>query len=158
MDMTNKTPGHELVLVREFDAPRENVYKAWTTPELMKVWFCPEPWKVTEADLDLRAGGRCNIVMEGPNGEVIPNRGVYLELIENEKLVMTDAFTEGWVPTDKPFMVATVLLEELPGGRTRYTARAMHWTKEDKKAHEEMGFHEGWGKAADQLAALLARM
>lgn len=96
--------------------------------------------------------------MQGPDGEVIPNEGVYLEVIENEKLVITDAFTQGWVPTEKPFMVAVVLLEELPGGRTRYTAKALHWNDEDKKTHEEMGFHEGWGTAADQLAALVARM
>ena len=158
MDMMNKTPGHELVLVREFDAPREKIYKAWTTPELLKQWFCPVPWKVTKADLNLRVGGRCNTVMEGPDGEVVPNEGVFLELVENEKIVITDAFTEGWVPSGKPFMVATVLLEELPGGRTRYMASALHWTEEDKKAHEDMGFHEGWGKAADQLAALLARV
>ncbi|MET3586207.1 uncharacterized protein YndB with AHSA1/START domain [Pseudorhizobium tarimense] len=158
MDMTNKKPGHELVLVREFDARPEKIYKAWTTPELLKQWFCPVPWKVTEANLDLRVGGRCNIVMEGPKGEVVPNEGVYLELVENEKIVTTDAFTEGFVPQEKPFMVATVLLEELPGGRTRYTAKALHWSEEDKKTHEQMGFHEGWGKAADQLAALLARM
>ncbi|MCJ8519451.1 SRPBCC family protein [Pseudorhizobium tarimense] len=156
--MTNKKPGHELVLVREFDARPEKIYKAWTTPELLKQWFCPVPWKVTEANLDLRVGGRCNIVMEGPKGEVVPNEGVYLELVENEKIVTTDAFTEGFVPQEKPFMVATVLLEELPGGRTRYTAKALHWSEEDKKTHEQMGFHEGWGKAADQLAALLARM
>lgn len=158
MNMTNKAPQHELKLVREIDAPREQIFKAWTTPELMKQWFCPLPWKVTEADLDVRPGGRCNNTMEGPDGEVIPNEGVYLDVVENEKLVFTDAFTEGWMPAEKPFMVGVVLLEELPGGRTRYTAKALHWTEEDKKAHEAMGFHEGWGAATDQLAALLARM
>lgn len=158
MEMTNRAPGHELKLVREIDAPREKIFKAWTTPELLKEWFCPLPWKVTEADIDLRSGGHSRIVMQGPEGEVVPNEGVYLEVVENEKLVFTDAFTAGWVPTEKPFMVGIVLLEELPGGRTRYTAKALHWTEEDKKAHEAMGFHEGWGTAADQLVALLARM
>jgi uncharacterized protein YndB with AHSA1/START domain len=51
-----------------------------------------------------------------------------------------------------------VLLEDLGNGRTKYTATAAHWTAEDKKTHEEMGFHEGWGKCADQLAELLARI
>lgn len=159
MDMSTKNlPGHELKLVREIDAPREKIFKAWTVPELMKEWLCPLPWRVTEAELDARPGGRCNNTMEGPDGEVIPNQGVFLEVVENEKLVFTDAFTEGWIPTGKPFMVGVVLLEELPGGRTRYTAKALHWSEEDRKAHEEMGFHEGWGKATDQLVALLARM
>lgn len=161
MDMTNRTsraPAHELVLVREIDAPREKIFKAWTAPDLLKQWFCPLPWTVTEAELDVRPGGRNYFVMQGPDGEVVPNEGVYLDVVENEKLVFTDAFTEGWVPTDKPFMVGVVLLEELPGGRTRYTARALHWNEEDKKAHEDMGFHEGWSAAADQLVALLARI
>lgn len=158
MDMMNKAPRHELKLVRDIDAPREKIFKAWTTPELMKQWFCPLPWKVTEADLDVRAGGHSRIMMQGPEGEPIRNEGVYLEVVENEKLVFTDAFTEGWVPTEKPFMVGVVLLEELAGGRTRYTAKALHWTEEDRKAHEAMGFHEGWGVATDQLTALLARM
>src|SRR3546814_19836905 len=109
MGMTNKTPGHELVLVREVDAPREKIFKVWTTPELLKEWFCPAPWKVTEAELDVRAGGRNFFVMQGPDGEVIPNEGVYLEVIENEKLVITDAFTQGWVPTEKPDRKSTRL-------------------------------------------------
>jgi uncharacterized protein YndB with AHSA1/START domain len=96
--------------------------------------------------------------MRSPEGQEFPNRGVYLEVIENEKLVFTDAYTSAWVPSEKPFMTATVLLEDLGNGRTKYTATAVHWNAEDKKTHEEMGFHEGWGKCADQLAELLARM
>lgn len=155
--MTSKTE-HELVLVREFDAPREKIYRAWTDPELLKEWFCPQPWKVTEVKLDVRTGGSNFVLMQGPEGEKIPNHGVYLEVVENEKIVLTDAYTSAWVPSEKPFMTAVVLLEELPGGRTRYTAKALHWSAEDKKAHEEMGFHEGWGAAADQLAELLKRI
>ncbi len=156
--MTEKSPAYELVLEREFDAPPEKIFKAWTDPELLKQWLCPLPWTISDVKLDVRAGGRNYFVMQGPQGEVIPNDGVFLEVIENKKLVMTDAFTEGWIPTQKPFMVAVVLLDELAGGRTRYTAKARHWKEEDKKAHEEMGFHEGWGMAADQLSALLPRL
>ncbi|MDM9621646.1 SRPBCC family protein [Rhizobium sp. S96] len=152
------TAEHELVLVREFDAPREKIFKAWTDPELMKEWFVPRPWSIARAEIDLRPGGANLIVMRSPEGQEFPNRGVYLEVVENEKLVFTDAYTTAWVPSEKPFMTATVLLEDLGNGRTKYTATAAHWTAEDKKTHEEMGFHEGWGKCADQLAELLARM
>jgi uncharacterized protein YndB with AHSA1/START domain len=149
---------HELILVREFDAPREKIFRAWTDPALMKEWFVPRPWTIADAKLYVRPGGANLIIMRSPEGQDFPNRGVYLEVIENEKLVFTDAYVSAWVPSEKPFMTATVLLEDLGNGRTKYTATAAHWTAEDKKTHEEMGFHEGWGKCADQLAELLARM
>ena len=72
----------------------------------------------------------------------------------NKRLVFTDAFTEAWQPSEKPFMTG-VLTFENEGGKTRYTARVLHWTVADREAHEKMGFHEGWGKATDQLCELL---
>lgn len=148
---------HELVLVREFDAPRDKIFKAWTDTVLMKEWFVPRPWSIADAKLDVRPGGSNLIVMRSPDGQEFPNRGVYLEIVENEKIVFTDAFTSAWVPSQKPFFVAIILLEDLGNGRTKYTATARHWTAADKEEHEKMGFHEGWGKCADQLAELLAR-
>lgn len=154
--MSSETARHELVLMREIDAPREKIFRAWTDPELLKQWFCPKPWGVSHAELDVRTGGSSVIVMTGPNGEVVDNRGVYLEVVPNEKIVFTDAFKTAWVPSEKPFMTGIVLLEPLGDGKTKYTAMARHWTEEDKKTHEAMGFHEGWGAATDQLAALVA--
>ncbi|SEH67365.1 Uncharacterized conserved protein YndB, AHSA1/START domain [Rhizobium tibeticum] len=148
---------HELVLVRQFDAPREKIFRAWTDPVLMKEWFVPRPWSIADAKLDVRPGGSNLIVMRSPDGREFANRGVYLEIVENEKIVFTDAFTSAWVPSEKPFFVGIVLLEDLGNGRTKYTAKARHWTAADKEQHEQMGFHEGWGKCADQLAELLAR-
>jgi uncharacterized protein YndB with AHSA1/START domain len=95
--------------------------------------------------------------MQDENGNKYPNVGVYLELVPNKKIVFTDAFTSGWKPAGKPFMVAEILLEEQPDGKTKYTATARHWHVEDKEAHEKMGFHAGWGQCADQLASLLAK-
>ena len=149
---------HELVLVREFDAPREKVFKAWTDPVLMKEWFVPRPWSIADVQIDARPGGSNLIVMRSPEGQEFPNRGVYLEIVENEKIVFTDAFTSAWVPSEKPFFVGIILLEDLGNGRTKYTAKARHWTADDKEQHEKMGFHEGWGKCADQLAELLPRI
>ena len=154
--MSSETARHELVLMREIDAPREKIFRAWTDPELLKQWFCPKPWGVSHAELDVRTGGSSVIVMNGPNGEVVDNRGVYLEVVPNEKIVFTDAFKTAWVPSEKPFMTGIVLLEPLGDGKTKYTAIARHWTEEDKKTHEAMGFHEGWGAATDQLTELVA--
>ena len=92
--------------------------------------------------------------MADPEGNEYPNPGVYLEIVPNRKIVFTDAYTEAWKPSAKPFMTATVEFEPLPDGRTRYTATARHWTPEDREAHEKMGFHQGWGTVATQLEAL----
>ena len=147
----------ELVLIRLIDAPREKVYRAFTDAELLKQWFAPLPWTITEAELDVRPGGTNRFVMRSPEGELYPNQGVYLDVVPNEKLVMTDAYTEAWKPSEKPFMTAILTFED-EGGKTRYTARARHWSAADREAHEKMGFHEGWGQCADQLAALVAEL
>lgn len=144
----------ELVLTRELDASREKLYRCWTEPELMKRFFTPLPWTTSHVEVDLRAGGSNLIVMRDPDGKEYPNRGVYLEIVPNEKLVFTDAFESAWVPSSKPFFVATITFEDIGGGRTRYTAVARHWTVEDCQAHTKMGFHEGWGQVAGQLEAL----
>ena len=147
----------ELVITRLIDAPRENVFRAWTEPALLVQWFMPPPWKVTKAELDVRPGGSQMLLMCGPNGEEMPCQGVYLEVIKNERLVMTDAYTEAWVPSEKPF-ITTILTFEDEGGKTRYTARVLHWTVADREAHENMGVREGWGITTDQLAALAATL
>ena len=144
---------HELVIERIIGAPREKLFRCWTEPELMKLWFCPKPWRVSEAKLDLRAGGASYIVMNGPDGEVMPNRGQYLEVKKNELIVFTDAYVGDWVASEKPFFTGIVRFEDL-GGKTKYTAIARHWNAEDSAAHEKMGFHDGWGKAADQMEEL----
>jgi uncharacterized protein YndB with AHSA1/START domain len=92
--------------------------------------------------------------MNSPDGERFGEPGVFLEVVENERLVFTDAFHPGWRPSGRAFMAAEVLFDDAGAGKTRYTARAMHWSADARKEHEEMGFHEGWGKAADQLEAL----
>jgi uncharacterized protein YndB with AHSA1/START domain len=143
----------ELVLTRLIDAPREKLFRCWTQPELMKQWFAPLPWTLSHAEVDLRAGGSNKIVMRSPEGQEFPSLGVYLEVVPDEKIVFTDAYTEAWVPSEKPFFTGIITFED-EGGKTRYTAVARHWTVEDRKAHEEMGFHEGWGQCADQLAEL----
>ena len=142
-----------LVLDRVLAAPRMAIWRCWSEPELLKQWFAPAPWSVPEADLDFRPGGESRIVMRSPDGEQFPSRGVYLEIDPGRRLVFTDAFTAGWQPSEKPFFTGHLSFEDVPGG-TRYIARALHWSEEDRAAHEAMGFVEGWGKCADQLEKL----
>jgi len=104
----------------------------------------------------VRPGGTSDITMRSPEGEDLPNAGVYLEVVPNERLVLTDAYTRAWQPAEKPFMTLILTFEDAPGGGTKYTARVRHWTVEDRKTHEEMGFHAGWGLATDQLEAVAA--
>jgi uncharacterized protein YndB with AHSA1/START domain len=78
-------------------------------------------------------------------------------VIENERLVLTDAYTKAWEPSEKPFMTV-ILTFENESGKTKYTARVRHWTVADREQHEQMGFYEGWSQCTDQLAALVARL
>jgi uncharacterized protein YndB with AHSA1/START domain len=146
----------ELVLTRIIDAPRAKVFRAWTDPELLKQWFAPAPYTTPVAELDVRPGGANLVVMRSPDGNDLPNRGIYLEVVENERLVFTDAYTKAWEPSAKPFMTVILTFEDV-GGKTRYTARVRHWTTADRETHEKMGFHQGWGLCTDQLAALVAK-
>ena len=148
---------HELVLSRLIDVPRATLYRCWIEPALIIRWFTPPPWRTIAAETDPRAGGASLITMQGPDGTLVPNRGVYLEVIPNQRIVFTDAYSCAWVPSAKPFFTGILSFED-EGGRTRYTARARHWSAEDCAAHEKMGFHAGWGVATDQLAALAATL
>jgi uncharacterized protein YndB with AHSA1/START domain len=154
---TPSVSDRELVLTRLIDAPREKLFRAWTDPELLKQWFAPLPYTTPHAELDVRPGGASLVVMKGPDGQEMPNRGVYLEVIKNERIVFTNAYTKAWEPSDKPFMTVILTFED-EGGKTRYTARVRHWSVEDREMHEKMGFHQGWGQCADQLTALVAKL
>jgi uncharacterized protein YndB with AHSA1/START domain len=156
-DHASSLTDRDLVLTRVIDAPRAKLFKAWTDPELLKQWFAPLPYTTPVAELDVRAGGANFIVMRGPDGVDMPNRGVYLEIVENERIVFTDAYTKAWEPKEKPFMTVILTFEDL-GGKTKYTALVRHWSVADKETHEKMGFHQGWGQCADQLAALVAKL
>jgi len=149
------TNARELILTRLIPASPAALYRAWTEPDLLKRWFAPKPFIVSHAETDLRPGGATRIIMQGPDGAEFPNAGVYLELVENARIVFTDAYVRAWEPSAKPFFTGIITFEP-EGEATRYTARALHWSAEDRASHEAMGFHEGWGRCADQLAELAA--
>jgi uncharacterized protein YndB with AHSA1/START domain len=82
----------ELVIQRVLQAPREKLFRCWTTPELITQWFTPPPWKTVAAVMDVGPGGASCVTMQSPEGQEFPNRGLYLEVVPNERLVFTDAF------------------------------------------------------------------
>ncbi|PTY02136.1 polyketide cyclase [Opitutaceae bacterium EW11] len=149
-----ETSPRDLVISRVLRASRKRLFEAWTNPELLKQWFAPKPFSTPVADLDVRPGGSSLIVMRDPQGNDFPNRGVFLEVVPNERLVFTDAYTEAWLPSEKPFMTVILTFEDAGEGKTRYTARVQHWTIADRDTHEKMGFYPGWNQCIDQLEAL----
>lgn len=154
---TTGTSDREPVLNRIIDAPRETLFRAWTETERLEQWFAPLPWTTPHAEPDVRPGGASLVVIRGPDGNELPNRGVYPEVLGNERLVFTDACTRAWEPAEKPFMTVILTFGD-EDGKTRSRARVRHWSVADREAHEQMGFHRGWGQCADQLAALVANL
>src|SRR5713226_5447775 len=108
---TTAAEGRDLILTRIIDATREKVFRAWTEPALLKQWFAPLPWTTPIVETDVRVGGSSLIVMRGPDGQEFPSRGVYLEVIENQRLVFTDAYTAAWELSPKPFMTVILTFE-----------------------------------------------
>ena len=145
---------HELRITRLIDAPRAAVWRAWT--DHLAEWWCPKPWTVEIVEQDLRPGGHSAMIMRGPEGEEMPQEGVFLEVVPMERVVFTDAFTKGWIPAG-PFIVGILEFADEAGG-TRYTASARHWTEEAHAQHEAMGFAEGWSKVAEQLEEVAKRI
>ena len=154
-DMPGAAHAFDLVLERVLDASPEKVFKAYTDPAILSQWFAPKPWFITDAVVEPHAGGRFNFTMNGPDGEVFPSHGVFVEVVPNRRLISTDAFTPEWKPAGQPFMTARIELEPTADGKTKYIATASHWTEAAMTQHEQMGFHEGWGQVADQLAELV---
>ena len=148
----NLDPELDLILEREINAPRDTLYNCWTTPEHLVHWFVPKPHRVTACELDVRVGGKFNTTFD-VDGAEMHNNGVYLEVILNEKLVFTDAYTEGWKPAAEPFLTAILTFEDIGGGRTKYTAIARHRNADSAKTHKDMGFYDGWGTVVTQLEA-----
>ncbi len=155
-------PKLDLVLERIIDVPRELVWKAWTTPEHIKQWFTPVPWQTIDCEIDLRPGGIFYTVMRSPEGQEFPNTGCYLEVVPNERLTWTDRLLPGYRPSahsinEHPFYVTAIIALEPHEKGCKYTATVMHSDEESRKKHEDMGFHEGWGTALDQLIAFVKK-
>lgn len=154
-------PKLDLVFERIVDVPPELVWRAWTTPALLKKWFTPAPWTTVDCEIDLRPGGIFRTTMRSPEGQDFPNAGCYLEIVPNRKLVWTNALEPGYRPAQRAvacpgvdFAFTAVISLEASGAGTKYTALVIHGDDDSRKQHEALGFHDGWGKALDQLVAL----
>jgi uncharacterized protein YndB with AHSA1/START domain len=157
-------PKLDLVLERTVDVPRELLWTAWTDPAHLKQWFTPRPWTTSECEIDLRPGGIFRTVLAGPEGERFANVGCYLEIVNQEKLVWTNAMLPGFRPKGKPAadaaaagltFTAIIAFESAGPSRTKYTATVLHSSEEDRDRHDTMGFQNGWGSAFDQLVAMI---
>jgi uncharacterized protein YndB with AHSA1/START domain len=146
-------PQLDLVLDRLVEVPRELVWEAWTQPEHLMAWYTPRPWRTVQCEIDLRPGGIFRTVMQGPEGGAkVDNVGCYLDVVPCERLVWTDTLLPGWRPADGTRFGMTVVLELIAmGSSTRYVATALHKDESSRLRHEEMGFHNGWTTALDQL-------
>jgi uncharacterized protein YndB with AHSA1/START domain len=155
---TPLNPLLDLSFKRVVNLPKEKIWRAWTTPELITQWFTPAPWKTIACEIELRPGGIFSTLMQSPEGQDFPNTGCFLEVIPNQRLIWTNAFEPDFRPAKfDPEMFAftgIIELEDHPEG-TLYRATVMHADTESCHKHNSMGFHEGWGAALDQLITLM---
>jgi uncharacterized protein YndB with AHSA1/START domain len=139
----------QILITREFDAPRELVYEAWTTPELVRRWWSGERGEMTVAEIDLRVGGRWRYAMVASEGFEVAFHGEYREIVPNERLVSTEAY-EGIPDADEHAALNTLTLTEVDG-RTILEVLVEHPTKQGRDMHIESGMEGGLQEALDRL-------
>ena len=152
---------NELVITREFNAPLDLVWRAWTEPELIAKWFGPKGFSTRVDELDLRVGGKSVYVMIGPDGAEYPSTGVFREIVPMERIVSTDEFGDEYEPpagVDLPEGMVITTTFEAVGEKTKLTIYISHPTEEDRRKHEEMGVVAGWQSSFDCLDELLATL
>lgn len=138
----------QILITREFNAPKRLVYRAWTTPELIKRWWSANRGEVTVADVDLRVGGRWRWVMVTDDGFEVAFHGGYRELIPDERIVCTEVY-EGFPEADAAALNTLTLTEQ--NGRTTLTLLVQHTRQEHRDAHINSGMEAGMQDALDLL-------
>lgn len=147
-------PELDLSLERVVPMAPSLVWAAWTQPQHVVHWFTPAPWQTVDCEIDLRPGGIFRTTMRSPEGQDNDHTGCYLEVVENQRLVWTDALGPGYRPANNPFVTASITLQP-EGSGTRYTALVQHKDAATRQQHEAMGFTHGWSTALDQLVAYM---
>jgi uncharacterized protein YndB with AHSA1/START domain len=146
----------EILITREFDAPRELVWRAWTTPELVRRWWHANRGEMTVCEIDLRVGGKWRYAMDVEGFGEVGFHGEYREIVPNERLVSTEAY-EGVPDADAQAAVDTLTLSELDG-RTLMTILVEHPTKEGRDLHIESGMEDGLQDALDLAEEVAASL
>ncbi len=153
-----------LVITRVFDAPRELVWKAWTDPERTKRWFGPRGFTTPVYKMDLRVGGKYHSAMRSPDGQDFWSTGVFREIVEPERLVMSDSFADekgnkvpasyyGMSPDWSGESLITVTFEEVEG-KTKMTLEGSGFS--GMSATDRDNARQGWSQSFDKLAEYLA--
>ena len=157
---TNKlqveTRGGQLILTREFDAPRRKVFEAHTDCKHLKNWWGPRTWPVTYCKLDFRVGGKWHYCMTGPDGTQSWGLAIYKEIVEPERIVYEDHFSDkdGNPNKELPHTVArTEFLEK--DGKTILRSIANYATAEDLQKVLDMGMVAGVTETFDRLEEYL---
>ena len=159
---TTQTNDRDIVITREFAAPRQLVWDAWTKPEQIEKWFGPKGFDTRVDEQDFKVGGRSVYVMIGPDGKEYPAAGVFKEIVPIEKIVSSaDGFSEEFraahpdMDLPKGTTVMTYVFDDL-GERTKLTLTTTHSSVEEKNKHAAMGVVEGWGSSFDKLDEFLS--
>ena len=136
----------QILITREFDAPKHLVYKAWTTPELIKLWWSGNRGEMTIAEIDLRVGGAWRYVMVTDGGSEVAFHGEYREIVPNERIVSTEVY-EG-MPEGEALSTVTFTEAE---GRSTLTVLVQHTSKEARDAQIDSGMETGMQEGMDLL-------
>jgi uncharacterized protein YndB with AHSA1/START domain len=136
----------QILITREFDAPRHLVYQAWTSPELIRRWWAGDRGEVTSAEVDLRTGGRWRYVMTANGGFEVAFHGEYQEIVPGERIVCTEVF-EG-MPDAAAVSTATFTDRD---GRTVLSILVQHQTRENRDAHVNSGMEGGMQESMSHL-------
>ena len=148
-------PDLDLRIERVIKAPRSAVWRAWTDPESFAQWWIPKPAVCRVEAMDLVPGGALVTRMSDDGVRFVPHLDAcYLAVEPDQRLVFTTALTGGWRPAADPFITAIIALEDRAEG-TLYSAHVMHKSAEVRRHHAELGFYDGWGTVARQLAELV---
>ena len=155
MGDASATSDREIVTTRVFDAPRELVWKAWTDPKHTAQWWGPRGFTNTIQEMDVRPGGVWRLIMHGPDGTDYPNKIVYMEVVEPERLV----YEHGDDQDNGLVFHVTVSFVAQGGGKTQVTMRALFDSAAQRdQVIEEFGAIEGGNQTLDRLGEYLAKM
>jgi len=155
--MSTSIDGLDFIASRVFRAPRDLVFRAWSDCGHLTNWWGPSGWTLPVCEMDFRVGGTWQYCMRSPEGETSCGASTYHEIVEPERIVYTDAFTDadGKPIADMPEMVITVSFAEVADG-TKLTSVARFATAKDLEFGVGIGMEQGLRETWDRLDAYLA--